>query len=126
MTVTTKAALPYNGTSGWSGTDTSEERARRNDSDGTTGKTQTATMIALEHAAYDGLTWRELAEILNAHHGTASGALSVLHKTGKIARLTERRDRCKVYVHLDNVWGRDTEQPKTNQIHACPNCGHEL
>jgi DNA-binding MarR family transcriptional regulator len=126
MSVTTNAILPYAGTSGWSGTHTSEERARSNDSDGTTGKTQHAVMIALEHAAYDGLTWRDLAELLGTHHGTASGALSVLHKAGKIARLSERRNRCKVYVHLDNVWGRETEQAKSNAIHACPNCGHEL
>jgi hypothetical protein len=126
MTTTTKATLPYAGTSGWSGTDTSEERARRNDSDGTTGRTQHATMIALEHAGIDGLTWRELAEITATHHGSASGVLSVLHKAGKIARLTNRRDRCKIYVHPEYVWGRDTEQHASNATHACPNCGHEL
>jgi hypothetical protein len=125
MSATTKATLPYAGTSGWSGTDTSEDRARRNDSDGTTGRTQTAAMTALGNAGHAGLTWRELAGIMNAHHGTASGALSVLHKAGKIARLSERRDRCKIYVHPDHVWGRETEQHGSNQPHTCPNCGHQ-
>jgi hypothetical protein len=42
------------------------------------------------------------------HHGQASGALSVLHKEGRIARLTERRNRCAVYVLPEYVQGRET------------------
>ena len=43
------------------------------------------------------------------HHGRVSGALSVLHKVGKLARLTETRDKCKVYVLPEYVNGRPTE-----------------
>lgn len=49
------------------------------------------------------------------HHGQASGALSVLHKTGYVARLTEVRERCKVYVHPDFVGGRPIEEPGSNR-----------
>jgi hypothetical protein len=43
------------------------------------------------------------------HHGRVSGALSVLHKVGKLARLHETRDKCKVYVLPEFVNDRQTE-----------------
>lgn len=61
----------------------------------------------------DGATAREFGEALSLHHGQASSTLSRLHRRGKIARLTEKRDRYKVYVHPDFVDGRkvDPERP---------------
>jgi hypothetical protein len=56
-----------------------------------------------------GVTWLELAAVLDVHHGSASGVLSVLHKGGRICRLTERRNRCKVYCLPEYVNGRETE-----------------
>ena len=103
-------ALPYNGTSGWSGTDTSKARAVTADTDGTTRHRQAQTMVALIEAGVTGLTWKELAELQGWHHGQASGVLSVLHHAGAIARLTESRNRCKVYVDIDWVQGRNVEQ----------------
>lgn len=119
---TTTPILPYAGTSGWSGSDTSEERALRDDNDGTTSKRQAAALLALDDAGHQWLTWRELADRLELHHGSASGVLSVLHKSGKIARLSERRSRCKVYVARHHVDGRVTEYPTSN-THTCQNCG---
>ncbi len=101
--------LPYAGTSGYQGGDTSESRARRDDKDGTTGKRQGQTISSLLQAQELGLTWKELAVIHNWHHGQASGVLSVLHKTEKISRLREARNRCKVYVHPSFVGKRDIE-----------------
>lgn len=101
--------LPYGGTSGHAGTDTSRDRALAEDQDGTTADRQRRTMGALFDAVHYGRTWRELAAVTGLHHGSASSSLSILHKEGKIARLTETRDRCKVYVHLDYVEGRPTE-----------------
>lgn len=102
--------LPYAGTSGHSGSSTSESRARSEDADGITTARQTETIRALREAASRGLTWVELADPLGWHHGQASGALSVLHKTGWIARLTETRQRSKVYVLPEYVAGRPTEK----------------
>jgi hypothetical protein len=99
--------LPYNGTSGWSGSDTSRERAERNDADGTTGKNQKRTLQWLARCGREGVTWQELADVYEWHHGVASGVLSVLHKSGDIARLSERRNRCAVYVLPQFVDGRD-------------------
>lgn len=103
------AELPYAGTSGWSGSATSRERALEADRSGVTGQRQKDVLAYLAGAGYYGATWPEIADVLDAHHGTASGALSVLHKTGHIARLTERRGRCKVYCLPVYVAGRATE-----------------
>ena len=55
------------------------------------------------------------------HHGALSGALSCLHKEGQIARLTERRERCYVYVLPEHVAGRETRvqgraKPKRHEV----------
>lgn len=106
--------LPYGGTSGWSGSDTSKERATSNDESGITSTNQKQTLILLQTATHKGLTWNELADALGWHHGTASGALSVLHKAGLIARLKERRNKCAVYVAKEHVNGRETQAHKPN------------
>lgn len=106
---------PYAGTSGWSGTDTSRDRATSADRDGTTSRRQRLVLIALQGAGPHGRTWGELASDTGMHHGQASGTLTVLHKAGRIARLTEKRNRCRVYVHPAYVNGRDTE-PYTPRV----------
>lgn len=106
--------LPYGGTSGWSGSDTSKERAEQMDSTGTTKSNQSTTMQLLDRAKDVGLTWFELSEATGWHHGTASGALSVLHKAGQISRLKVRRKRSSVYVLNHYINDRDTEQHKPN------------
>jgi hypothetical protein len=117
--------LPYNETSGWSGTETSRDRAISNDRNGTTKSNQERTLRALLDSGSDGLTWRELADLTNWHHGTASGVLSVLHKEGMIYRLKSKRNRCKVYVHPTYLNSRDYEVQGRKQK-ECPNCGHAL
>ena len=106
--------LPYGQTSGWSGSSTSRERAERADRTAITENRQSITVGLLRRAGIDGLTWRELSEQTGWHHGTASGALSVLHKDGQIARLPERRDKCQIYVLRENVLGRDTADYQPN------------
>lgn len=101
--------LPYAGTSGWSGSDGSRERAEREDGDGTTKDRQDAVLAALHAEGRYGVTWRDMAAREGWHHGQASAALSVLHKDGVIARLAERRDRCHIYVLPKHVDGRDVE-----------------
>lgn len=118
--------MPYAGTSGWSGSDTSELRARSEDANGTTAKRQ---RIVLDYARQQqslGITWKDLADLFGWHHGQASGALSVLHKAGELDRLAETRSRCKVYVLPRYVNDRPTEPHKSNRPHVCPNCGTDL
>ena len=116
--------LPYAGTSGWSGSDTSRTRAVTADASGQTRERQHKVLALLAEVEDRGLTWAELGDKLGAHHGTASGVLSVLHKAGRIDRLTERRDRCKVYVLPEFTAGREIEVH--GRKHECPSCGHRF
>lgn len=118
-----ETSLPYDGTSGWSGSSTSRERAVRADRDGTTTERQQQVISLLISQGSFGLTWKELGDLTGWHHGTASGVLSVLHKDERISRLSESRDRCKVYVHPTFVHGRATE-PHGRKPKPCPACGY--
>lgn len=64
-----------------------------------------------------GLTWRELADLWNEHHGVCSGALSNLHRSGSIVRLRQTRDRCGVYVvnAPQFIQGRPTIPHRSNK-----------
>ncbi|HVQ18919.1 MAG TPA: hypothetical protein VMT27_07775 [Actinomycetes bacterium] len=110
--------LPYAGTSGWSGSDTSRERAESDDSSGVTTARQRETLRRVSAARFFGMTWKDLADSEGWHHGQASGALSVLHKQGRLARLRERRDRCEIYVIPDFVDGRELSPHRPNSHKA--------
>lgn len=101
--------LPYGGSSGWSGSSTSKARADQADRSGETRDRQAHVLRLMARKREMGATWREIADETGWHHGNASGALSVLHKTARIARLQEKRGRCKVYVLPEWVNGRETE-----------------
>ena len=116
--------LPYDQTSGYSGTDTSKARAVEADRSGKTAQRQAQAIDLLNQNYERGLTWKEFSFITGLHHGTASGVLSVLHKTGRIARLKESRNGCKVYVGLSWVQNRVVEKQGRNK--CCPHCGGNL
>ena len=106
----TQTQLTYGGTSGHSGTDTSRDRAVTRDGDGTTGKNQRIVLKALGIAGERGMTVAELRGYMrHSHHGSVSSALTNLHRAGKIARLSTKRNKCKVYVLPEYVGGRDAE-----------------
>lgn len=69
---------------------------------------QSTAMSLIRRAGTYGVTVAELRRALRLHHGQASSVLSTLHKEGRIQRLTERRDRCQVYVSPAYVMGRET------------------
>lgn len=119
----TEPILPYAGTSGWSGSESSKARARKNDKDGTTSRNQTETYWLVNSMGDEGITWKELSQITGWHHGTASGVLSVLHKAERIVRLKETRNRCAVYVVEDEIAGREVVERK---VKCCKHCGGEL
>ena len=117
-----QAVFPYAGTSGWSGSETSRDRALTEDQSGISADRQKRVMNELQFAGEFGLTWKELAICFNWHHGQASGVLSVLHKANMVARLTERRNRCAVYVLPNHVKGRQiADHGRKKQ--TCSNCG---
>lgn len=68
-------------------------------------------LIILNATQARGMTWREVAAATDGNHGSVSGLLSRLHRVKAIARLSEERDGCRVYVGLPWVLGRTTEAP---------------
>lgn len=119
---TNQPYVPYAGTAGWSGTDTSKERAMINLRTGREYNNQQKALALLKQSASQGLTWKELSEQTDMHHGTASGVLSVLHKSGAILRTTRTRNRCKVYMDIaftDKVM----HEPYKEKATLCPHCG---
>lgn len=77
----------------------------------------------VEDAGITGLTvWELRQELPHLHHGMASGALSVLHKAGKIWRTGDSRGGYSVYTTPDNLAGRSTIA-QGRQAKPCPNCG---
>lgn len=113
--------LPYAGTSGHSGSETSRERAVKADREGVTAKRQQRALGMMGAMGNYGVTWQELATSLDLHHGSASGVLSVLHKAGKICRLKETRNQCKIYVLPEFVHGREIERHGGKNVgqHIC-------
>lgn len=103
---------PYNGTGGWSGTQTSKDRAERMVSTGELSRTQAIVVQQLGARRYEGCTVHEI-EILREdgngymHHGSVSGALSNLHQHKKISRLAEKRNNCHIYVLNHFAKGRE-------------------
>lgn len=105
---------PYGGSSGWSGSETSRERAEIADTFGLTGERDRFTLEAAKEAGADGITWGELADRHGLHHGEASAALSRLHRVGMLARLTAKRGRSQIYVLPEHVAGRPTSPYRPN------------
>ena len=122
----TEAYVPYNGTAGWSGTDTSKQRALDNINSGRELNNQQSALVYLKQAGELGLTWKELATETGWHHGTASGVLSVLHQSGAIIRLYSVRNRCKVYVHQNYKDAYDRYEVYKRKEKLCPHCGNNI
>jgi hypothetical protein len=121
----TSAYVPYNGTAGWSGTDTSQQRAVDNIHSGRELNNQEFALFILKSRGIHGATWKEIATHTGWHHGTASGVLSVLHQSGAIVRLYSARNRCKIYVHQDfkdDVKYTTYKKPER----FCPHCGNDI
>lgn len=109
--------LPYAGTSGHSGTDTSEERAVKADSTGKTGERQQWVLNRLGRGVSTdyGLTVKDVREMTGWHHGVASSVLTTLHVAGRIVRLAEKRDRCHIYVLPQYADGREVSPYTPNK-----------
>jgi hypothetical protein len=91
-------ALPYAGTAGFVSQPASAQRAQSEARSGEATARARAVLAHLE-AHPTGLTWKELATLMNLHHGQISGALSNLHKSGHVFMLHAQRNRCHPYCH---------------------------
>lgn len=73
------------------------------------------TMTAVNGKGEAGLTVTELIALTGWHHGSASAALSTLHRSGAVARLNEKRDGHAVYVAPLLVGDRPVKKPESHQ-----------
>lgn len=116
MTQPLQPELPYadaltGRSSGWSGSETSAERAHRRDADGDTERLQRRVLGYVAATGEFGATIDDLRKAFpDHHHGSLSGCLSNLHKSGHVARLTDTRNHCKIYVTPRWVADRPTER----------------
>ena len=103
----TEGIIPY-GTkgSGWSGSETSRERAEREDATGITGKRQAEVYGLLATRTTQGMTVKEVEDALSIGHGPASSALTHLHRAERVVRLQERRLNQQVYCLKGYAEGR--------------------
>jgi hypothetical protein len=111
-------------TGGWSGSEASRDRAVGEARSGRVQKRQQQVWNAVRLAGLDGMTWWEVGAAMQMHHGAASGALSNLHKAGRLERLKERRGGSSVYVLPHSVNGRETA-PFGRVRAAAPEVGTE-
>jgi hypothetical protein len=115
---TEQTALEYAGTSGFAaGSPSSEASVRSADVAGVTARRQRMALRMAAAGALNGVTVAELRSRAGMHHGSASSALSNLHKAGRLERLAERRGRCAIYVLPEYVNERMTE-PQGHRGHA--------
>lgn len=98
FTITDDDALPYAGTAGFVNQPASIERAE-SEADSGTAKARASAVLKLLYDNPIGLTYQQVGQHLNLHHGQSSGALSTLHKAGLVFLTFERRNKCQVYVH---------------------------
>jgi len=92
--------LPYAGTAGFVEQPASKERAKK---EATSGKAIKRARQILHTLSLhpEGLTYKQVGDLLNLHHGQSSGALSILHQNGVVFMLRTKINRCHVYVHSD-------------------------
>lgn len=78
--------------------DTSRERATREDRNGITKDRRDHLLQLLYEAGTAGLTWKDAADLTGLHHGQVSGALSKLHENGDVFQLKITRYGCHPYL----------------------------
>lgn len=102
-------------TGGWSGSETSRERAVRERDDGTLSARSRQVYALVVASGAQGVTDPEVQHAFRLGHGASSGALTRLHRQGRIARTTERRNRNQVYVLPEHVGDRTLSPYRPNR-----------
>lgn len=114
-------ALPFAGTTGHSGSDTSKDRAESEAASGAAAARQHSILGLLEQAGPIGLTWKEIDIKMGRvpGHGSISGSLSSMHKEGLVSALKmDRRNGSGVYVLPKFVVGRITRPYNENKTRS--------
>lgn len=100
--------------SGWSGSDTSKERAHERDTSGKTKTQQDHALAVLAEMRHYGATSQEVGNHIGAKHGSYSQVMSALQQGGKAVRLKVRRNYHEIYVLPEYVNDRPISPYKPN------------
>jgi hypothetical protein len=104
---------PYSdGTSGWSGSQTSKESAKRRETK------QQATHDWVLKSGFHGITDAEIDSFTGWGHGTISACLTNLHDAGLITYLDEVRGGQSVYVALEFLGDRKPGKRKRRRSYV--------
>lgn len=119
----TPLAAPYDGTTGFSGSEASRDAAREDVESGKAADRQRRVLEQLRLAGRVGVTigeFRENHALSGEHHGKVSSTFSSLHKAGEVNRLREKRNGSSVYVLPEFVGNRDTAQQgrQSGRVHG--------
>lgn len=94
---------------GHSGSETSEEASKR-----VTGERSQQVYNLVSNSKHRGLTVSEVQQALRIGHGSASGALTRLHRAGHIVRLAHKRNGQQVYMVEAFSAGREQSPYRPN------------
>lgn len=78
--------------------DTSRERATREDRTGVFKARRENILKLIEEAGTTGLTWKDAADLTGLHHGQISSVLTRLHENGDVFQLKVTRYGCHPYL----------------------------
>lgn len=78
--------------------DTSRERATREDRTGVFKARRENLLKLIEEAGTTGLTWKDAADLTGLHHGQVSSVLTRLHENGDVFQLKVTRYGCHPYL----------------------------
>lgn len=86
----------------------------------TDAKRQAEVYALLATHTTKGMTVREVEEWLGIRHGPANFALTMLHRSGRVARLRERRKGQHVHVLKGYAEGREESPYRPRQARPSP------
>lgn len=85
------------------------------------GKNQTPALELVGESGAHGVTWIDISSKLNLQQGSATSALSKLHKAGYVTRLAnEKRANASVYVLPENANGRPVAEQGRRNVSTTP------
>lgn len=115
-----RTMTPYGGASAPGGSSGSREADAENISSGRLSALYMTAIARLRNAGPVGLTWGELGELENLHHGRATSLLSNMHREGYAVRLAKKREgtHSSIYVLPEFVEDRPVARYKGSKASA--------
>lgn len=118
VAMTTLTVMPYPTPAGTPSLSVAETPPRRRP----TARARTASHLReqirslVAEAGTTGMTWQEVAEVVERDHGSVSGALSLLQNNGAVVRLRTRRAGNSIYVAPEHAQPEDVAPRRVAKV----------